>query len=734
MDNASETSHSSPETAAQAHVRRPSRAERPCDTCRKRKSRCVKEPGQHKCVLCTFHHRDCTYLGEPQRRKRKGLSLEAGSSIEGAADEDERWVLAAGQITSAAETMRSAPANPSLHFLFSPAVAHKKPRHPTPARDPDPRIPPIGSARSLLDRTLGLHRTTHSKFVGASSLHDGLLLDLTPPAATRAAAADGPSKLRRVDGSTVFVSRQDTQTLFHSDDEDDLEAIEQIVRPHGPALVSLYFRIVHPSYPILHKGVFLEKYARTYMEFSPPLLAAVYALAMDWWDYDRELSSREPPDGARLIKAATKTLTSVMHRPKLSTVQAGLLLLQRSGGDSWPLTSQVVAVGQELGLHLDCSGWNIPEWEKGLRRRITWAIYMQDKWGALIHGRPSHIMASNWQTRPLSLRDFPESAADEDDNEGSTEVEKGRYLFMHLTSLTEIMAEALDSLYGLDQSRNAEILAARGIAGVLELVKPVAMKLKDWAASMPPGLRMEDVKTRKLCSNGYLHLSYFASEIMIHRYIIRSLPADTPLQLRTLCRDAARSRLDHAMAFVESLRPEHLQGFWWFASSRCLAVIGAYAALLWATSVDDDESDLHRQKLDDFRWSLKVRAKGSTLLTTAIRELDDCLEDVDFRQLLRLAGSTPASVSVAQSVMHQQELTPTEPQPPPQQQQQQQPQQSQEQLSSSAFDEDGYGAELADLSTSTHFDLSNFGDPAVSQSLFSDLGDLGLAFGGLDDA
>lgn len=33
-------------------------------------------------------------------------------------------------------------------------------------------------------------------------------------------------------------------------------------------------------------------------------------------------------------------------------------------------------------------------------------------------------------------------------------------------------------------------------------------------------LRIDDVKTRKLCSNGYFHLSYFVTEIIIHRHII----------------------------------------------------------------------------------------------------------------------------------------------------------------------------------------------------------------------
>lgn len=107
----------------------------------------------------------------------------------------------------------------------------------------------------------------------------------------------------------------------------------------------------------------------------------------------------------------------------------------------------------------------------------------------------------------LSLAEFPESAVDEDDKEGSTEVEQGRSLFIHLTRLTQIMAEALEILYGSDQSRNRQILAENVVQGLLELVKPMAVRLKDWAADMPPGLKMEDVTTRKLCSNVYLHLS-----------------------------------------------------------------------------------------------------------------------------------------------------------------------------------------------------------------------------------
>ncbi|KAK4214944.1 fungal-specific transcription factor domain-containing protein [Rhypophila decipiens] len=612
MDNASESSRSSPDGAAsQTRAQRTVRPDRPCDICRKRKTRCVKEADQDRCVLCVFHNRECTYVDVPQPRKKKRADFpdDMSTSVDGGGDVEARPPL---KKTKSTQT-------PIDGSLLGP--------------------PDLSNVRSLLDRTLGLHRTTHFKYIGPSSVHEERLLDLIHRFYESGNGEDG-CKFRRVADSTTFLSRSDRYTLFSSDVDDDLDTIEHIVHPHGPSLVDLYFRIVHPSYPILHKGVFFEKYGRSYKEFSPPLLAAVYLLAMDWWEYDRNLASKAKPNADALLRAAMKALTGVIHRPKLSTVQAGLLLLQRSGGDSWVLTSQVVAVGEELGLHLDCTSWNIPEWEKGLRRRLACAIYMQDKWSALIYGRPSHVKSPDWQMPPLSLADFPESAADEDDKEGSTEVEKGRLLFIHLTKLTQIMAQALEMLYSPDQTPIHEILNASGVQGLLELVKPLAVGLKEWANEMPADLRMDHVKTRKLCSNGYLHLSYFVTEIIIHRHIIRSLTPETPNAMRDLCREAGRARLERAINFVEALRPEHLQAFWWFASPRSLAFIRTYGGLLWATSSTDEEAEFYRRKLEDFRWSLKVRSKGVSFVAVALQEMDESLQDIDMTNSPTVAPSS----------------------------------------------------------------------------------------------
>lgn len=55
--------------SAVANIR--TRRERPCDACRRRKSRCVIHEGAVLCVLCEFHKQDCTFVQSPLPRKRK---------------------------------------------------------------------------------------------------------------------------------------------------------------------------------------------------------------------------------------------------------------------------------------------------------------------------------------------------------------------------------------------------------------------------------------------------------------------------------------------------------------------------------------------------------------------------------------------------------------------------------------------------------------------------------------
>ncbi|KAF3927376.1 hypothetical protein ABW21_db0204651 [Orbilia brochopaga] len=541
------------------------------------------------CVLCQFHKQDCTFIQSPQPRKRRLTVAVTGSDDEKPSSNKKRSM--------------DEPDSPNQQTARKGSSNHEETKDSL--RD---TLPPDDYAnlpgRTLLKKTLGLQTHRHSAYLGPTSEYEPVLIDLCPfdprdeYKPTIGSNSDGGS-FRRVADATTFLMMPDRHTRNSLQELDDLDAIERVVNPHGQALINLYFRIIHPSFPILHKNVFLEKYARTHREFSPPLLAAVYILALNWWTYDRELSTQKKPDVEALEKLAWKTMSDVIQRPKLSTVQAGLLLLQRPEGDSWVLTCQIVAVAQELGLHLDCTGWKIPNWERGLRKRLAWAVFMQDKWAALTHGRPSHITNSNWAVQP-------------DDEEAGAEVDTGRMLFTEMIELTKLTAEVLDNFFTVENQisilQEAEQI---GIESVLERAKPVQIRLKEWYSRLPECLRMDSSKVRKLSSN------------------------------------AAKTRLISAIEFVNRLKPDQLQSFWYFASRVNFALIGTFGSLLWATSQVSIESEFYKARLDEYRWTLKVSSKGASFMDFALKALDAsagyCMEGV-------AAGNNGAATATTNSV------------------------------------------------------------------------------------
>lgn len=487
----------------------------------------------------------------------------------------------------------------------------------------------------MLKRTLGLQKDRYSQYIGATTDFEPSLIDLSPfDPQDESLLSRGT--LRKVSDRDTFLMLPDNTTPGYQHEIEDADAIESIVAPHGPTLVELYFTIIHPNFPIIEKTVFMEKYAKSHREFSPPLLAAVYILAINWWDYSEKLTDHPRPDLLELERLARATLADAEYRPKLSTIQAGLLLSQRPEGDQWAPTAQMVALGQELGLHLDCSAWKIPLWERGLRKRLAWALYMQDKWGSLVHGRPSHIFASNWAVQPLYPNDFPDDDYDTNNAVESAEYERGRLLFSQMIVLSQILAEVLETFYTLSAMNTVDRSGAQGAQLVLSLAKPVQLKLKDWYSALPACLKMDsslnqttsssttrgDTEKPDLIPTGFLHLAYFATEITLHRRIVRSLspPPSSPTgyssphidpYVQHICRSAAKTRLISAMDFVNRLTPAHLRSFWYFASKTNFALIGTFGSLLWATAPGREEAEFYRARLKEFRWTLGVSSTST---------------------------------------------------------------------------------------------------------------------------
>ena len=120
-------------------------------------------------------------------------------------------------------------------------------------------------------------------------------------------------------------------------------------------------------------------------------------------------------------------------------------------------------------------------------------------------------------------------------------------------------------------------------------------------------------------------MAYLTTEITLHRRMIRWLNAFcTDMETLKACRSAAKSRFILAMNFVNGLRPVHLQSFWYFASRVNLALIGTFGVLLWATAVDEEETEFYSTKLKEYKWWLRVNSKTADFMESALSRLETC--------------------------------------------------------------------------------------------------------------
>jgi hypothetical protein len=553
-------------------------------------------------------------------------------------------------VTKANAAHRSVDAEPPPLALSTPTITATAPSPPP----PQPQL--AGIHLRQLGETLGLQRRQHSRYIGLSSPFDSLLIGLSQ-FDTRNESTFDLGTLRRVNDHECFIMLPDESTQDYTGEGEALAQVEQLIHPHGPALLDLYFQVVHPNFPIIQKHLFVERYRNGDRSFSPALLAGMYILALNWWSFNPNLAKYSKPDAARLEVIAMKSLTVAMERPKLSTIQAGLLLLQRPEADSWSLTTQLVAIGQELGLHLDCTTWSVPLWERGLRKRIAWALYMQDKWSSLIHGRPSHIFNANWAVKPIGEEDFNEEGDGYEIREEETEDEqeenhRGRILFAQMIALTQIMAEVMDTFYTQVAIHDFANAGRKSTELILQRAKPVQIKLRQWHEQLPAEVKMHaPLSKNKLTSIGYLHLAYFATEITLHRRIVQSLDSTNPDSYGLfMCRNAAKTRLISAMDFVNRLKPEHLQAFWYFASKVNFTLIGTFGSLLWATAPAKEEAEFYKLRLREYRWTLSVSSKRADFLDYAVSMLDasramlnNLAEKPSLAEQISTAGVPPAA-------------------------------------------------------------------------------------------
>jgi hypothetical protein len=197
------------------------------------------------------------------------------------------------------------------------------------------------------------------------------------------------------------------------------DAIESHVDGFGDVLVKLYFQFVHPIFPVLSKSRTLISYATSKLDIPASLRGVIYGLASAFLTQDQTLTDTPPISQALLFEHAHAALNRELDSPKLSTLQACLLILHQQpeingtteGSRIWVFACQASACAQSLGLHQDPSYWKMASWEKKLRKKLWWAAYITDRWTSLCHGNHPHLSGDSFDTSDLEMEDL---ACDED--------------------------------------------------------------------------------------------------------------------------------------------------------------------------------------------------------------------------------------------------------------------------------------------------------------------------------
>lgn len=106
---------------------------------------------------------------------------------------------------------------------------------------------------SLLKTNLGLQQHRYIRYIGPSDELDPDLLALRPVDTKQEIQFSNGTNCRRVSRHTHFALVPYSRTRVRAQEIQELDTIEKIVAPHGKSLVKLYFRMVHPCFPILDK-------------------------------------------------------------------------------------------------------------------------------------------------------------------------------------------------------------------------------------------------------------------------------------------------------------------------------------------------------------------------------------------------------------------------------------------------------------------------------------------------
>ncbi|KAJ0357524.1 hypothetical protein COL154_010005 [Colletotrichum chrysophilum] len=590
------------ETAAHTRTRSfGNRNRHPCDFCRYKRAACLL-PGPPPCELCRRQGKECTFVEGPNKRRRVAERVHSPSddglespTYHTRAPSDTEMRSQSGEMSS--------PLN-EMHFIADGA-------------EPTSLVSPTGFQREcpdvLLPASLDAKLNHNAQVIGLSGESDPYLLQLYQfdekdecefqQLRIRNMGMDDGVPVQFMLQDNSLASRAQPGDFGASESDIKNEVLNMVSEDVGRRLLNLFWRYVQPYFPILSMEYIMQDNNGDPSTLPTSLAAAIYGHALPFCVFDDKLcvDVYTPPSADRLFKLAWMAALSQFHTPSLATVQTMLLLIQRRPTNrhvadtpfKWVMLADTVALAQCLGLNLDPSDWLIPPWEKRLRRRLAWAVYVQDRWLSLNFGRSSHIQECDWDVSSLGPEDFGSLSGIEDEPAISKH-------FLHLASLTEIVSKIQLNML------------------------PLRIELAQWSQDHPDVGEQPSpaLPHHGLDGNGSLRLAYITAKVAVFKALLRPKSNEAPAEARAALRTGAMAVAREMYDFLAKLGPHHLEAFWHSYSRVNFAIASNFIVLLFALSPTLPDAEDALTLLTQWRSLLRIKSRSCDLLNLSLLRLD----------------------------------------------------------------------------------------------------------------
>ena len=295
---------------------------------------------------------------------------------------------------------------------------------------------------------------------------------------------------------TIQLDSRRRAQLGHGHEDD---AVSDFLRRQGAFIIPplriceelfrVYFKFVHPHYPIIDRLDFASQYADLASPSSYLLLQAVLFMASGHCDVsllqDAGFSSRY--DARSILFKRAKTLYDADFEYEKVTIVQSLFLMSfwwngpTDQKDTWHWLGNAISLAVTIGMHRSARLSDMNLKDQRLWKKIWWTLFTEDKHAAAALGRPVHIHFTECDVEALEEEDFDEEPVPNTDIFGIQNNVDVSYVIA-LSKLSPIVERILENSFNASNQTNQ--------AGV-DALESCSNLLNEWKAQLPEELHLE---------------------------------------------------------------------------------------------------------------------------------------------------------------------------------------------------------------------------------------------------